>query len=420
MVKKKESTFTKLKNAYGNDGHIDYIFLAMVVFLFCFGLIMMFSASYASAIQKNHSGAYYLFSQLPKSLFGVALMLVLANIDYKIFNSSLATVLYFVTLALLLLALILNSGGGDQDVSRWIDLGFIDIQPSEIAKFTLIIVLAYCMCVLKNPLRTPFGQFSKLTLRKDRTNSLERFFFTRCRTQISALFLLFMVVASYCFLILLEKHVSATIVVLAIGFTMIVLSGADKRIFLALIAIAVVIVVVVIIEPDVLDILPGFARSRVSAWVDKDNPEFKEQRRQTVNSLYAIASGGLFGVGFGKSTQKQLYLPEPQNDFVFPILVEELGFLGAFITIAAFAFLIYRGYKIAMRCNDLFGSLVVMGIMNQIALQVIINIAVVTDVFPNTGMPLPFFSYGGSAVMILLAEMGVVLSISKSSQIEKN
>ena len=153
--------------------------------------------------------------------------------------------------------------------------------------------------------------------------------------------------------------------------------------------------------------------------VDKDNPIYIDARRQTVNGLYAIGSGGLFGVGLGNSKQKQLYIAEPHNDFIFPVVIEELGFVGAALILCLFAYLIYRGYKIAIRCKDYFGSVLVMGIMIQIALQVIINIAVVTDMLPNTGMALPFFSYGGTAIIVLLAEMGIVLSVSRNSSLEK-
>ena len=155
------------------------------------------------------------------------------------------------------------------------------------------------------------------------------------------------------------------------------------------------------------------------AFLDKDNPDYIDARRQTVNGLYAIGSGGLFGVGLGNSKQKQLYIAEPHNDFIFPVVIEELGFIGAAFILCLFAFLIYRGYKIAIRCKDYFGSLLVMGIMIQVALQVIINICVVTDVFPNTGIALPFFSFGGTAIIVLLAEMGVVLSVSRKSSISK-
>ncbi len=416
-AKQKTSWWQRFVSAYGNDGHVDYIFLSLVIILFTAGIIMMFSAGYASAIAEKGKATSYLLDQLPKSVGGLIVMLILMKVDYKILNSPLAIVAYFGTIVLLIATLAVNTGGTDQDVGRWISIFGFKFQPSEMAKFTLIIVLSYCMCVLQKPLRAPFGSMAKLTFQNDRTNRFEQFFFKKCRTQFSSLVFLALVIGSYCLLVLLEKHVSATIVVFMIGFTMLVLSGADKRIFYACIALGVIAVVIVLTNPEVLEILPGFARSRVEIWLYKDDVD---ARRQTMNSLYAIASGGLFGVGFGQSAQKQLYLAESHNDFIFPILVEELGFLGGFLTILVFAFLIYRGYRIAMRCNDLFGSLIVMGIMNQIALQVIINLAVVTDLIPNTGMPLPFFSFGGTAILVLMAEMGVVLSISKSSTLEKN
>lgn len=418
-MQKVKNTITDLKEKYMLGGRIDYVFLCTVFILFTIGLVMMFSASYASAASRHGDPAYFLKRQFFIGLAGFVCMFVISKIDYRILNSRLTFVFYIATVLLLLFSLFYNRGGGDQDTSRWINLGFISFQPSEIAKFTLILTMSYCMSVLQKPLRAPKGMKAKLTFHTDAAANFEKRIFSHFRGQLSSGVLLLGVIASFCLLILLQKHMSATILVFLLGFSMIFLSGADKKYFVIIIAAVAVVVALVIIKPDLLGYLPGFAESRVKWWIDKTNPDYYEFRRQTVNGLYAIGSGGLFGVGFGESKQKHLFVYEPQNDFVFPIVVEELGFVGAVFILLIFAYLIYRGYKIAIRCKDYFGSLLVMGIMNQIAIQTIINLCVVTDLIPNTGMSLPFFSYGGTAILILLCEIGVVLSVSRASSVEK-
>lgn len=418
-MQKVKNTITDIKEKYLLSGRIDYVFLCTVFILFTIGLVMMYSASYASAESRMGDAEYYLKRQFFIGLAGFVCMFVISKIDYRILNSRLAFIGYFATIGLLVFSLIFNRGGGDQETSRWIDLGFIRFQPSEIAKFTLILIMAYCMCVLQKSLRAPKGMQARPTFYKDASAKWERKMFSAFKGQFSSGVLLLALIAVYCLLILLQKHMSATILVFLIGFSMIFLSGADKKYFYLIVGAVAAVVIIVILEPDLLGYLPGFAESRVKWWLFKDNPEYSEFRRQNVNGLYAIGSGGLFGVGFGESKQKQLFVYEPQNDFIFPIVIEELGFVGAVAILLLFAYLIYRGYKIAIKCKDYFGSLLVMGIMNQIAIQTIINLLVVTDLIPNTGMSLPFFSYGGTAILILLCEIGVVLSVSRMSSVEK-
>lgn len=418
-MQKVKNIVSDIKRNFLLGGRIDYVFLCAVFALFTIGLVMMYSASYASAASKYGDPAYYLKRQFFIGLFGFVCMIIISKIDYRILNSKLTLIFYLLSIGLLVFSLVYNRGGGDQDTSRWISIAGISFQPSEIAKFALILTMSYCMCVLQKPLRAPKGMQAKLTFNQDTASEFEKKIFSNCRGQLSSGIFLLTIVASFCILILFQKHVSATILVFLLGFSMIALSGANKKYFIIIIALVAIVVAIAIIFPDTLSLLPGFAESRVKWWIDKDNPAYYEFRRQTVNGLYAIGSGGLFGVGLGGSKQKQLFVYEPQNDFVFPIVVEELGFVGAVLILLLFAFLIYRGYKIAIRCKDYFGSLLVMGVMNQIAIQTIINMCVVTDLIPNTGMSLPFFSYGGTAILILLCEIGVVLSVSRTSSVEK-
>ena len=407
-----------LYDGYVIRGSFDFVFLCCVLLLFTIGIIMMFSAGYVYAEYNKGNATVFFTSQLEKAVLGFAAMIILSKIDYRIFNSFLTVIINIGAVGLLFYALLSNLGSGDQDTSRWVYIFGIQFQPSELAKFAIILLMSYLMCVFQTQLRTPAGKKAVLNFERDKLPMYERFLFQHVRGQKAACTVLALSVGFYCGLILLEKHYSAAILIMLMGISMLWLSGTRGRYFAIVLSLMAVVVTVVLLKPDILSGF-GFAESRIMAFLDKDNPEYIDARRQTVNGLYAIGSGGLFGVGLGNSKQKQLYIAEPHNDFIFPVVIEELGFVGAAFILCLFAFLIYRGYKIAIRCKDYFGSLLVMGIMIQIALQVIINIAVVTDMIPNTGMALPFFSFGGTAIIVLLAEMGVVLSVSRKSSISK-
>lgn len=229
------------------------------------------------------------------------------------------------------------------------------------------------------------------------------------------MFLYMIVVGVICGLIALEKHVSATILVGLLGIIMTYLGGIDKRWYPLVIACIVGGAVLMVVFRNKM---PEYAAVRIIAWLDKSYDP-GDARWQTNNSLYAIGSGGLFGVGLGNSRQKHMYVSEPQNDFIFSIFCEEMGLVGALIVIVLFVLLIKRAFDIAMRTKDMFASLLVMGIAVQVGLQAALNIAVVTDLIPNTGISLPFFSYGGTSLCFLLIEMGMVLSVSRGAKIEK-
>ncbi len=401
-------------------GSFDLVFACTVLLLFAFGIVMMYSASYAYAAVNEKEGANtFFFSQLQNAAIGFFAMAVISKINYKILNGRLALVAFGLTIIVLIFTLIINIGASDSETKRWIVIGGFRAQPSEFAKFTLILTLSYVMCILQKTLRESNGRHLSFNSKKDGLSKIEKKIFSLGRTPFSSCVILTFIICIYCGLIFLESHYSCTILMLLIGVSMMWLSGTKKKYFFWAFTVAAVVVAIVLIKPELLGKIGGFAEARISSWLSKDPNDYLGSRYQTVNGLYAIGSGGLFGVGLGNSKQKQLYIPEPQNDFIFPVICEELGFIGAAAVIILFAFLIYRGVRIAVKCKDYFGSLLVMGIMIQVALQVIINIAVVTDLFPNTGMPLPFFSYGGTALLVLLSEMGVVLSVSRTSTIEK-
>ena len=365
-------------------GGMDIPFFAIVIVLLTTGLIMLFSASYPYALQ-NEGNSYYFFSrQLIFAIAGVVVMLAVSKINYRLLKVVIKPLLA-VTLLLLLVVLVYHTNNGD--FKRWIPLGPITLQPSDIAKFTIIVVLADYVSKNAKKMKKP----------------------------IHGILFPLIIIGVFCVLIYAEHHLSCTILVFCIGATIMFCGGSDWRLFALGVGVMAAVVVVVVLNPEVL---MNYAGDRIRAWLDKSFDP-KGLRWQTNNSLYAIGSGGFWGTGLGNSKQKYLYVSEPQNDFIFAIVCEELGFLGAGAIIVLFAALFIRGVQIAMRTDDKFGALIVMGIVAQVAVQTIFNIMVVTDTIPNTGIALPFFSYGGTAILMLLFEMGVVLSISRKSNQKK-
>ena len=365
-------------------GKIDTKFFLLVVILLVIGLIAMFSASYINAINRHGSAYYYIGRQLKFALLGIVLMFLASRINYRVYKdfSFLAMTVAFV---LLILVLIFH---GDGDFKRWLVIGGHNLfQPSELAKIALVMYCAWSMDRRQKAICTDWKM----------------------------MFLYMIVVGVICGLIALEKHVSATILVGLLGIIMTYLGGIDKRWYPLVIACIVGGAVLMVVFRNKM---PEYAAVRIIAWLDKSYDP-GDARWQTNNSLYAIGSGGLFGVGLGNSRQKHMYVSEPQNDFIFSIFCEEMGLVGALIVIVLFVLLIKRAFDIAMRTKDMFASLLVMGIAVQVGLQAALNIAVVTDLIPNTGISLPFFSYGGTSLCFLLIEMGMVLSVSRGAKIEK-
>lgn len=363
-------------------GKIDVTFLILVLVLLTFGLVMLFSASYAYAFYNKDDSFYYIKRQFFFAVVGVVAMLTVSQVNYKILQKY-SLLLFVGSVTLLVVALFMRDSAG---FARWIYIGNFNFQPSEIAKFAIIVLFAHFADVNASKMRT--FQYGVLP-------------FGIC---------LGMVVL----LIIAERHLSGTIIIGALGIAMMWFGGTDWKYFAMLIGAGVLLVTIILVVPTFMN----YATARVTTWVDPYSDALGDGY-QTIQALIAIGSGGLWGTGLGNSRQKYLYIPEPQNDFIFPVVCEELGFIGAAFILILFALLIWRGYVIAVRCPDKFGSLLAAGCTTHIGMQVLLNIAVVTNTIPNTGISLPLFSYGGTALLMTLGELGVVLSVSKKSAMTK-
>lgn len=377
----RQKTENKMPHLWAR-GSFDVPFFAVVIVILTIGLVMLFSATYAYAYHNEGNGLYYITRQSVFAVAGIAAMIVVSKVDYHLLRVA-AFPLYGVAVLLLIIVQVLPT---NLEYKRWIQLGAFTIQPSDIAKFAVVLLLAHLISMNLKKMRT--FQFGVLTC--------------------GAVF------GIICVLVLLGKHLSATMLIGAMSMVMMYIGGTQKKWFIIGIAAVLALLLAVYFIPGFMD----HSAERITAWLDKDY-EPLGARWQTNNSLYAIGSGGLFGTGLGNSKQKYLYVSEPQNDFIFSIVCEELGFIGAALIIALFIFLVWRGFQIAMKAPDKFGSLLVIGIIAQVGIQTLLNIAVVTDTIPNTGIALPFFSSGGTALMLLLFEMGVVLAVSRQSNLKK-
>lgn len=380
----KPSKWKSFKDTYFLTGSIDIPFLGLTIALLTIGLIMLFSASYPYAYYYKDSSYYYFIRQIVFAVAGLVAMLLMSKINYKILKAIYKPV-FVVTIALLVIVLFYHTNF--KNFKRWIPLGPVTIQPSDLAKFTIILTLAVYI--------------SK--------------YYKKMKTMKYGILIPIGIIAIFCGLIYLEHHLSCTILMFFIGACLMFAGGSDWKLFAFGLAVIVLLGFLVVSFPTLIE---NYAGERIVAWLDKDYDPLNG-RWQTNNSLYAIGSGGFFGAGLGNSKQKYLYVSEPQNDFIFSIVCEELGFFGAAIIIVLFAALVIRGLIIASRCKDKFGSLLIIGVVAQIGLQVVLNILVVTDTLPNTGFALPFFSYGGTAIFMLLFEIGVVLSVSRKTNQQK-
>lgn len=380
-TKKRKKKFSLLSIGKG----LDVPFCMLIVLLLAIGTTMMFSASYPVAFYEIGDSYYYLKRQLLFAIMGIVIMLAVSYFDYHHFHRFSVLILGVSYFALILVLMIPSETG----VRRWIGIGDYGIQASEITKFAIILFLAHWGSRYYDRMDTfKFGILPGAA-----------------------------VFASTAFLLLLEPHYSCIVIVAMLTVVMMFLSGIRVK-WLAIGALLLAIVIVLLWATGLL----SYAMDRMDGWgkaLDYVDETQWQQTWQTRNSLYAIGSGGLFGLGLGQSRQKYLYLPEPQNDFIFAIVCEELGLIGAIIILLIFALLVWRGVVISLRAKDRFGKLLGIGLTTQIGLQVILNILVITDWLPNTGISLPFFSYGGSSLLMLLFQMGIVLSISRSANIEK-
>lgn len=379
-------------------GPLDMPFLMLTLLLTGIGLIMVFSASYASAYYDatvaKHDPAFYFIRQMIFGVVGIAAMYVISKINYQTFRWMSVFALAG-SIVLLILVLPFGYGRATVGAQRWMNIGPINLQPSEVAKLGVIMYFAARLSKRGTEKKKSYDKrklSGRILILLDKIGLLELVPYVA-------------VLGVVCVLLLLEPHMSGTILMLVAGAS-VLFAGGIKLHWFAIGGSAVGAGLWYIITNT------SYMASRIQLWLNPwSDPLGKGY--QTIQSLLAIGSGGLLGVGLGNSRQKFLYLPEPENDFIFSILCEELGYLGAAIVLILFALLIIRGYWIAVHARDRFGALLVVGITTLMAVQVFLNIAVVTNFFPTTGISLPFFSYGGTALMIQLAEMGIVLSVSR-------
>lgn len=374
----------------------DMPLFVFIMVLLGVGLVMLFSASYADSYYREGSSYHYIARQARFAAAGFVAMMAASALDYHNYHK-LALPVAVVTVVLLLMVLLfgrvlhMESIAPPEGVAyRWLNLG-VQFQPSEIAKFAVILLFAHMISVYADKMHTfqygvlPFGG----------------------------------VLLLFAALIFLENHMSGTLIVLALGAIMMFIGGTKPRWFVIGGAAVVLLLGLYLTLGGKDESGEGgtYQMGRIQVWLDPFNTE-SEETWQTRQSLYAIGSGGFFGVGLGQSRQKYMYLPKPQNDFIFAIVCEELGMAGALVIMLLFALLIWRGVYVSLHARDRFGMMLGLGLTFQVGLQAVLNICVVTNTIPNTGISLPFFSSGGTALLMLLGEMGVLLNISRSANVE--
>lgn len=384
--KKKQNTVLKALGWYEKGDYYDYNLVAVIILLTCFGLIMLYSTSaYTAQINYKGDDMFYFRKQGWISLFCFIGALFISRLDYHILWKF-STTLYIA--ALVLMALVKTPLGSESHgATRWVKIGPVQFQPAEIAKISVIVCLSYLIVEM--------GKHVK-TLKASMVMALAG--------GIQAL-------GAY----VLTDNLSTAIIIFCITGGMIFISYPKTKIFVIIIVICAVIGVIAVtlmylfLDPKTVT---DFRLIRILVWLRPE--EFADNDGyQTLQALYAIGSGGFLGRGLGNSIQKLGRLPEAQNDMIFSIICEELGVLGAIILLLMFAYLLYRLFFIAQNACDLFGSMLVSGVFIHIALQVVLNISVVLNIIPNTGITLPFISYGGTSILFLMAEMGLALSVSR-------
>lgn len=358
--------------------YFDYNLLFLIIFLLSFGLVMLYSSSAYISANKYGDDAYYLKRQLRNIGLGAVMMFIMAKIDYRIWKKF-GTLAYFGSFVLCILVFMPGIGSSSHGSSRWIDLGPVSFQPSEVAKLGIIIFLA----ALIEKVPRQMGDWKTLA-------------------KIFAMTIPLLGIVAY-------SNLSTAVIIFGIIACMLFVASPKYSHFVILGLLGVAFIVFFIL-------FAGYRGNRVKAWLHPETAG--DSGYQTMMGLYAIGSGGLFGKGLGESLQKLGNVPESQNDMIFTIICEELGLFGAVCLILLFVLLIWRMMVIANNSQDLYGSLLVVGVMAQVAIQAILNIAVVTNTIPNTGVILPFVSYGGTSIIFLMAEMGLVLSVSKGIKLE--
>ena len=365
-----------------NMKSIDYALLCALLLLLFIGVIMVYSSSsYYALYQKDvYNTNYYFIKEITWVIVGTIGMVITMSLDYHIYKKFTP---WLVLITLALLVIVLFAGADINGAIRWIRLGPLSFQPSELAKYVLVLYLALLIDKRKNKIK----KFGEGTI------------FYLC------------IAAVFAVLILLEKNLSITAIIMMVAFIMILVGGAKISHLLSLVPVGIAAGLALIFTASYrLDRLTSF----LNPWADPSGDSY-----QLIQSLYALGSGGIFGVGLGNSRQKALFMPEPHNDFIFSIIGEELGLIGCIFIIFIFMFIVIRGTTIAIKSRDNYGFLLAIGIISVISIQAIINIAVVSGSMPVTGVPMPFISYGGTSLVFNLGAMGILLNISRQSKDEE-
>ncbi|MBQ7381106.1 MAG: cell division protein FtsW [Clostridia bacterium] len=384
---KKVSDVKKEPLSQGAAGRIDVEFLILCALLIIFGAVMNYSASSVYAEQLYGDKSYFLVRYIFFALLSVAATVPFVLFGTKEFWRRFARGIYMTAIGMLLLVLVIGTvGGGAQ---RWLKLGPITVQPSEVAKLAIVMMLARFL-----------ADNEKIVISKGKGNFVYGVLLPGC------------IIGAIGVLVALEKHISGLMIIGMIGVAVMLLGGTRLKWIL-------LIAGVVVMAGSGLVLVSEYAQTRVNTWLHITEVDPLGEAWQTLQGLYAIGSGGIFGLGLFCSRQKFGYVSQPQNDFVFTIICEELGLMGAAAVILLFSLLIIRGFRIASHESDKFSALVVFGLVFKVAIQTILNIAVVTNSMPNTGISLPFFSSGGTSLALQIFEMGIILNLSRYSTMTK-
>lgn len=383
VVMRKNAYIARPHECVQGRGGIDTPFLCLVLALLCFGAVMSFSASAVYAERVYGDSGYFFWRYVAFAILSALLSIPFVLFTKPAFWRVFAVLLYGMAVFLLLLVLLIGTVGGG--AKRWLVLGPLTIQPSEVAKLALVLLLAHVL-----------SKHEARVLAPSRAGGAFRF----------GVCLPAALILPICLLVAAEKHISGLMILGMLGVLLMYLGGTRVR-YLALMAGVVAVAGVLLVA------VSSYAQVRVDTWLHIEQVDPRGSAWQTLQGLYAIGSGGFFGVGLFQGRQKHGYVAEPQNDFIFTVICEELGFVGAFAVVALFAAVVVRGFRIAARAPDRFSALVISGICGKLALQAILNLAVVTNSMPNTGVSLPFFSSGGTFLAMQIFEMGIVLSLSR-------
>ncbi|MBE6608471.1 MAG: cell division protein FtsW [Ruminococcaceae bacterium] len=398
--KKTEDTPLNSK-IYISEHGFDRPMLIIILLISLFGLIMVYSSSYVYALTYHGNSAYFVMRQALFLALGIMIMLFMTRFGYKIIK--IFTVPAFIAAVILLVA-VLFVGTSEGEAQRWIFIGPVSFQPSEFMKIAMILMIARISSKYKLIIHSK-RKFWKSTW--------------------LGFVLPGIIIAVSCALVLLEKHLSGTIILFLIGFSLLWTNGSPKfwSIFFTVVGLGAIFFVVYAVNQypeEVKELVPDYMFVRVDSWLHPENYDQLGDLWQTIQGKIAVGSGGFFGRGFGKSLQKHLFVSMPQNDFIFAIVCEETGFIGALTVIGLYIAFVVRGLYIAKRAPDVFCSLTATGISVHVGVQAFLNMAVVIGLIPNTGISLPFFSAGGSSLLLLFFEMGLLLIISKYSPVEES